>query len=227
MRGAARIAAASSLSPTDWCALFANPLGSVRRLRNLGTAGLRSAASREIRVVAPQHRRRRPCSQARPRRGTAMKRAGPAEFDVIIVGAGVTASGAGKPAAGAQVEHAGQGGAGRRSLRAPPPASGADWDLRVFALSRASERLLQALRRMEFAAREPGVPPMSACAFGMRAARRTAPDSLTFDCAEIGEPNLGLHRRRQAPAMALPASRLAPRASSASRVGRVDLGRRR
>ena len=42
--------------------LFLNPLSSVRRLRNLGLLAS-ICCLRKIRAVAPQHRRRRPCSK--------------------------------------------------------------------------------------------------------------------------------------------------------------------
>jgi 2-polyprenylphenol 6-hydroxylase len=65
-----------------------------------------------------------------------------------------------------------------------------DWDLRVFALSRASQRLL------ELAGVWPLIPPARKfpyermCVWDAGGAPRGA-GSLTFDCAEIGEPNLG------------------------------------
>jgi 2-polyprenylphenol 6-hydroxylase len=70
------------------------------------------------------------------------------------------------------------------------PAPDADWDLRVFALSRASQRLLQA------AAIWDRLPPQRVSAYERMCVwdAQGAPDgagSLQFDCAQIGEPNLG------------------------------------
>ena len=74
--------------------------------------------------------------------------------------------------------------------RGAPAAPADDWDLRVFALSRASQRLLRLCGTWQ---RLPAARciPTSACACGTRAARPGGAGSLTFDCAEIGEPNLG------------------------------------
>jgi 2-octaprenylphenol hydroxylase len=66
----------------------------------------------------------------------------------------------------------------------------ADWDLRVFALSRASQRLLKACgvwdalpAQRRFAYERMRVWDAGGEAYGK--------GSLSFDCAEIGEPNLG------------------------------------
>jgi 2-polyprenylphenol 6-hydroxylase len=75
-----------------------------------------------------------------------------------------------------------------RFAAAPPP--GADWDLRVFAMSRASERLLklcgiwdQLPSSRVFAYERMSVWDAGGTPGGL--------GSLTFDCAQIGEPNLG------------------------------------
>jgi len=120
------------------------------------------------------------------------------DFDVIIVGAGVI----GATMASLLVS---------RNLCAPgrvaivadrfPPATGvlgagaaafadADWDVRVFALSRASERLLNicgvwgSLPRNRIFAYE------RMCVWDASGAPQGA-GSLAFDCAQMGEPNLG------------------------------------
>ncbi|MGB6306942.1 MAG: FAD-dependent monooxygenase, partial [Steroidobacteraceae bacterium] len=72
---------------------------------------------------------------------------------------------------------------------AAPPAD-ADWDLRVFALSRASERLLRACGVWD------ALPAPRVCAYERMCVWDAAGEpggrgSLCFDCAEIGEPNLG------------------------------------
>jgi 2-octaprenylphenol hydroxylase len=70
------------------------------------------------------------------------------------------------------------------------PGGGADWDLRVFALSRASQRLLQSCGAWQL------LPPERLCAYERMCVWDATgtpggKGSLTFDCAEIGEPNLG------------------------------------
>ncbi|NNM61899.1 MAG: UbiH/UbiF/VisC/COQ6 family ubiquinone biosynthesis hydroxylase [Steroidobacteraceae bacterium] len=72
----------------------------------------------------------------------------------------------------------------------PASAEGADWDLRVFALSRASERLLAACGvwgRLPVTHRL-GYERMCVWDAGGTPGGR---GSLSFDCADIGEPNLG------------------------------------
>lgn len=116
--------------------------------------------------------------------------AGDAHFDVVIVGGGPVGA-----ALGALLRHAPAGRVPRvllleRLLPAVelPPAS----DLRVFALSRASERILRAVGGWETLVAGPGglaayermhVWPMRGRARGE--------DSLSFDAAELGEPDLG------------------------------------
>ncbi len=112
------------------------------------------------------------------------------QFDVVVMGAGVIG------ATMASLLMA-------RNLTAPgrvaiiadrfaPRASIADseWDLRVFALGRASQRLL------DLCGAWAGVAPAKICAYDRmrvwdaRGEPRGA-GSLTFDCAELGEGNLG------------------------------------
>lgn len=110
------------------------------------------------------------------------------EFDAIIVGAGVVGSVAAASLLSMDAP------AGRVALiaeRMPAqPKPEADWDLRVFALSRASERLLERCgiwthlpSERRFAYERMRVWDASGTAQGS--------GSLAFDCAEIGEPNLG------------------------------------
>jgi 2-octaprenylphenol hydroxylase len=111
------------------------------------------------------------------------------EFDLVIVGAGVT----GAVTAGLAVA---------RRLCTPArvaivanrfpadPGADADWDLRVYALSRASERVLRDCGVWDEmrADRIYGYERMHVWdASGAPQGR----GSLSFDCAEIGEPNLG------------------------------------
>lgn len=108
---------------------------------------------------------------------------------MIVVGAGVIGLAAAsllvarKLAAGGRVALV----ADRFADAAPP---GADWDLRVFAMSRASERLLKLCGIWD------RLPANRLFAYErMRvwdaAGTPTGTGSLTFDCAQIGEPNLG------------------------------------
>jgi 2-octaprenylphenol hydroxylase len=117
------------------------------------------------------------------------RRHGAGDFDAVVVGAGVV----GAAMAGLLLRR-GLCAPGRIAVVAdrlevePPPAH--DWDLRVFALSRASERVLEACGAWSLLPRER--------TFAFERMRIWDADgepggsrSLGFDCAEIGEPNLG------------------------------------
>jgi 2-octaprenylphenol hydroxylase len=65
-----------------------------------------------------------------------------------------------------------------------------DLDLRVFALSRASERLLKVCGVWNSLPATRVFPYERMCVFDA-SGTPTGPGSLTFDCAELGEPNLG------------------------------------
>jgi 2-octaprenylphenol hydroxylase len=118
------------------------------------------------------------------------------EFDVVIVGAGPV----GSMMAGLLLERKIVA-PGRVALLAerlsPPSSPGAaiagakiPWDLRVFALSRASQRLLELCGVWRSLPRELVFPYERMCVWD----KSGAPEghgSLTFDCAELGEPNLG------------------------------------
>jgi 2-polyprenyl-6-methoxyphenol hydroxylase-like FAD-dependent oxidoreductase len=101
---------------------------------------------------------------------------GPREFDVIIVGAGII----GAVMACLLMR---QGSAHRCAWRCiadrfkPEPPADADWDLRVFALSRASERLLKLCGIWDSCAGRAREAVTNACASGMprRSARDRAP----------------------------------------------------
>ena len=73
---------------------------------------------------------------------------------------------------------------------AAAPESGADWDLRVFAMSRASERLLKVCGIWNSLPANRVFPYERMCVWDA-GGTPTGSGSLTFDCAEIGEPNLG------------------------------------
>ncbi|MGO9513746.1 MAG: FAD-dependent monooxygenase [Steroidobacteraceae bacterium] len=128
------------------------------------------------------------------------------DFDVVIVGAGIIGAAmaglllarklaeSGRVAIIAERLAPGGGTAAGAAAAAGPLTPGtesaADWDLRVFALSRASQRLLQVCGVWQH------LPPQRVfayermCVWDASGVPQGA-GSLTFDCAEIGEPNLG------------------------------------
>lgn len=113
------------------------------------------------------------------------------EFDVAIVGGGPV----GACAAALLARAAGSGAARLRVVLLephvpPPPAEGAPPEARVVAISRASEALLRSAGAWS------GVAGPRACAYErMRIWHESVgPESegvLTFDAADVGEPNLG------------------------------------
>lgn len=111
------------------------------------------------------------------------------DFDVLIVGAGVVGAAMGALLLARNLCAPGR--VGIIADRLPPDrAPDADWGLRVFALSRASERLLRHCRVWD------ALPPPRVFAYERMCVWDAggAPQgkgSLSFDCAELGEPNLG------------------------------------
>jgi 2-polyprenylphenol 6-hydroxylase len=113
----------------------------------------------------------------------------PADFDVLIVGAGVVGT-----ALASLLLKRRLSAAGRVAIVADrfptPAAAGADWDLRVFALSRASQRLLQFCGVWNSLPRARVFAYERMCVWDA-SGTPDGPGSLTFDCAQIGEPDLG------------------------------------
>ncbi|MDE2304500.1 MAG: FAD-dependent monooxygenase [Gammaproteobacteria bacterium] len=110
------------------------------------------------------------------------------EFDVVFAGAGPVGTVAASLLAARRVS------APARIAVIDPrfarEGDGADWDLRVFALNHASRRLLRAAGVWQRLPRERISPYEHMCvwdASGEPGGRR----SLSFDCAELGEPDLG------------------------------------
>jgi 2-polyprenylphenol 6-hydroxylase len=111
------------------------------------------------------------------------------DFDVIVLGAGAIGAALASLLITQRVCAAGRVALVAERF-APPLAAGADWDLRVFALSRASERLLKACGVWN------SLPKSRVCGYERMCVWDASgePDgagSLSFDCAQIGEPNLG------------------------------------
>ncbi len=111
------------------------------------------------------------------------------DFDILIAGAGV---------AGASVAAAlcvrGVAPAPRIALLAegfaPQPAAASDWDLRVFALGRASQHLLQATGAWQAIPAARRRPYERMCVWDAADAP-DSPAALRFDAAELNEPDLG------------------------------------
>jgi 2-octaprenylphenol hydroxylase len=111
------------------------------------------------------------------------------DFDVVIVGAGVIGA-----AMASLLVARGLSAPGRVAIIADGFASAAaadaDWDLRVFALNRASERLLKICGVWDSLPAQRVQAYERMCVWDARGYPK-GKGSLTFDCAEIGEPNLG------------------------------------
>ena len=111
------------------------------------------------------------------------------EFDVLIVGAGVIGVVMASVLLARKVCTPGRV-AVIANRFAAPPAADADWDLRVFALSRASERLLKICGIWDELPANRVFPYERMCVWDALGTA-TGSGALLFDCAQIGEPNLG------------------------------------
>jgi 2-octaprenylphenol hydroxylase len=110
------------------------------------------------------------------------------DFDALIMGGGVTGLSMASLLAARRLCAPGRVAIIAESFA--PAAAAADWDLRVFALSRASQRLLEVCGAWH------SLPPQRLCSYERMCVwdARGEPrgnGSLTFDCADIGEANLG------------------------------------
>lgn len=112
---------------------------------------------------------------------------GSRDFDVIIVGAGVVGAVMASLLVARKLSAPGRVAILAEQFAAAPQD---DWDLRVFALSRASERLLRICGVWDLlpARRVFAYERMQVWDAGGEPGGR---NSLCFDCAELGEPNLG------------------------------------
>jgi 2-octaprenylphenol hydroxylase len=118
-----------------------------------------------------------------------MSAPGNRDFDVVIVGAGVLGAAMASLLVARKLSAPGRV-AIVADRFATAASAQADWDLRVFALSRASERLLKACGVWD------ALPAQRVFAFERMCVWDAGGEpqgrgSLHFDCAEIGEPNLG------------------------------------
>jgi len=111
------------------------------------------------------------------------------DFDVIIVGAGAVGAAMAALLMARRLSAPGRVALIADHFTGPPPAD-ADWDLRVFALSRASERLLKTCAVWATLPPQRVHPYERMCVWDASGEPQGL-GSLRFDCAEIGEPNLG------------------------------------
>jgi 2-polyprenylphenol 6-hydroxylase len=118
-----------------------------------------------------------------------MNRPRSSDFDVVVVGAGVVGVVMASLLLARKLSTAGRV-AVIADRFASPPLEGADWDLRVFAMSRASERLLRACGVWNALPAARKFAYERVCVWDASGTPQGA-GSLTFDCAQIGEPNLG------------------------------------
>ncbi len=109
------------------------------------------------------------------------------DFDVIIVGAGVIGASMASLLMARKLSSRVAIIADRFATAAPADA---DWDLRVFALSRASERLLETCGVWDSLPAGRVFAYERMCVWDARGEPHGT-SSLSFDSAEIGEPNLG------------------------------------
>lgn len=110
------------------------------------------------------------------------------DFDVVIVGAGVIGTAMASLLIARNVSTPGR--VAIIADRFATAAADADWDLRVFALSRASERLLRVCGVWDSVPVQRIFPYERMCVWDA-GGEPSGKSSLRFDCAEIGEPNLG------------------------------------
>ena len=117
------------------------------------------------------------------------------DFDVVVIGGGVIGATMAALLGARRLAGAGRvalitDAAGVPATPGTPAALADDWDLRVFALSRASQRLLRLCGTWQRLPAARLNPYERMCVWDASGSPGGS-GSLTFDCAEIGEPNLG------------------------------------
>jgi ubiquinone biosynthesis UbiH/UbiF/VisC/COQ6 family hydroxylase len=118
-----------------------------------------------------------------------MSAANSRDFDVVVVGAGVVGAVMATLLVVRKLSAPGRVAIIADHFATPAPAD-ADWDPRVFALSRASQRLLTACGVWGSLPAQRVFAYERMCVWDAGGEPR-GKGSLQFDCAEIGEPNLG------------------------------------
>jgi len=118
-----------------------------------------------------------------------MRTASGRDFEVIIVGAGVIGAAMASLLVARKLCAPGRVAIVADRFAAAVSAD-ADWDLRVFALSRASERLLKVCGVWDAMPAQRVMAYERMCVWDA-GGEPHGKGSLDFDCAEIGEPNLG------------------------------------
>jgi 2-polyprenylphenol 6-hydroxylase len=111
------------------------------------------------------------------------------DFDVVIVGAGVLGASMASLLVARKLSAPGRVAIVAERF-ATAASADADWDLRVFALSRASERLLKGCGVWDSLPAQRVFAYERMCVWDA-GGEPQGKGSLRFDCAEIGEPNLG------------------------------------
>src|SRR6266481_4174979 len=160
------------------------------------TLGVRLVASCQGCLVPLEYRRRLRWShtnpEARARRRVAMSAPQARDFDVIIVGAGVIGASMASLLMARKLSSRVAIIADRFATAAPADA---DWDLRVFALSRASERVLETCGVWDSLPAGRVFAYERMCVWDDRGEPHGT-SSLSFDSAEIGEPRSGARNVR-------------------------------
>jgi 2-octaprenylphenol hydroxylase len=116
-----------------------------------------------------------------------MSATGGRDFDVVIVGAGIIGTVMASLLVARKIALPGRVAIVAERFAEPPPPQ---WDARVFALSRASERLLALCGAWQSLPAGRVAPYERMCVWDA-GGEPLGKGSVSFDCANIGEPNLG------------------------------------
>lgn len=119
-----------------------------------------------------------------------MSRNGSIDFDCLVIGAGVIGTTMASLLLARKLVPRGRVAVIADHSGPAATSAGSDWDLRVFALSRASQRVLEVCGVWHSLPRNRAFAYERMVVWDARGEPRGR-GSLTFDCAELGEPNLG------------------------------------